>query len=147
MRNETIVGLVFAEKDIKDNHLLKVEECLYDDDYVLHRLLENACRDLQCDIAEYPTFSDDNSMRKGMIRIIKAKEILIKYAESNPDRQMSIRLVDDAVSDNNFCCNMNSGECLFSEYSDSDEYEKISISELAVRLFGDLYCRMSLMID
>jgi hypothetical protein len=36
---------------------------------------------------------------------------------------------------------------LFSEYSDSDEHEKISISELAVRLFGDIYCRMSLMID
>lgn len=147
MRNETIVGLVFAEKDIKDNHLLKVEECLYDDDYILHRLLENACRDSQCDIAEYPANSSDNSTRKGMIRIINAKEVLVKYAESNSDRQMSFRLVDDSVCENNFCCKMNDGQCQFYDCVESDEYEKISISDLAVRLFGDLYCRMTLMID
>lgn len=147
MRNDSIVGLIFAEKDLIDNHLLKVEECIYDDDYVLNRLLEEACVDLQCDIAEYPTISDDNQTRKGMIRIIDAKKVLTDYAESNIDRQMSIQLVDDAVRENNFCCKMNSGECIFSEISDGEEFEKIGISELAVRLFGDLHCRMTLMID
>lgn len=147
MRNDSIVGLIFAENDLNDNHLLKVEECIYDDDYVLNRLLEKACGDLQCDIAEYPTLSDDNPIRKGMIRIIDAKKVLTEYAERNVDGQMSIKLVDDAVRENNFYCKMNSGECLFSEIAYGSEYEEIGISELAVKLLGDLNCRMTLMID
>lgn len=113
------------------------------------RLLELICRELNADTLDIimPPVADQPTFTLGMIRIIRPKQILQLYAATHPEVELNIDLYDDQLSANNGYYYLNKGKCMYSHRRIPGAHERLSIGQLAERVFAAERPYMSLMLN
>lgn len=113
------------------------------------QLLASICRELKIDSLDIimPRVEDQPTFNLGMIRIIRPKLVLHLYAVTHPEVEMNIDLVDEQLSTNNGYYYLNKGKCMYSRRRLPGAHEKLSIGELAEKVFAAERGYMSLMMN
>lgn len=78
-----------------------------------------------------------------MIRIVDVKKVMGVYAKTSKDVDKTYKIIDNQIKENNIYINIKDGKAKALEVS--NDYEEISISDLANLIFSNSY--MDLMFD
>lgn len=112
-------------------------------------LLAHICRKMKSDTLDIimPPVIDQPTFDLGMIRIIRPKLVLQLYAATHPEVEMNIDLFDEQLSANNGYYYLNKGKCMHSQRRLPGAHERLSIGQLAERVFASEHPYMSLMLN
>lgn len=113
------------------------------------RLLELICRRISTETLDIimPPVADQPTFNLGMIRIIRPKQMLQLYAATHPEVELNIDLYDDQLSANNGYYYLNKGKCMHSRHRIPGVHERLSIGQLAEKIFASEHPYMSLMLN
>ena len=140
------VGLAITYLDT-ENEQAVINELLFDNDevraYLLHTI-ENFYQVKEIRLTKSATFEDGSPF--GMLRIIKADDVLQIFAEANPTWEESFILEDHIITANEGTYTIKNGEVKFTK-NRLPNLGVITISDLAEILFKPLDPYMSLMLD
>lgn len=112
-------------------------------------LLSHICREMHTETVDIiiPPVKDQPSSSLGMIRIIRPKLALQLYASIYPEVEMNLDLVDDQLSANNGYYYLNKGKCMYSHRRLPGVHERLTIGQLAEKIFASERPYMSLMLN
>ena len=141
-RDEKVVGLAFC---VPDADVCRVNECLADSPAIGQALLNKACERCFTEQAEWihPTRPGEEAHPLGMLRIIRAEEVLSLYAASHPDFTACWHVTDTAIEVNNGTFRLERGTC----HRTSDEGTIMPVETLARHLWKEDNPYMSLMLN
>lgn len=128
---------------------LYINEIFADNDNVKTDLLQQIGRMRGiCELVIFcPVDGTLPSQHLGMIRVIDAKSALQLYAAANPRLEENIELVDEQLTVNNGYYYLCKGKCMFCSERLPGSHVRLTIGELAKRLFASYHPYMSLMMD
>ncbi|KAA6348941.1 hypothetical protein EZS27_003652 [termite gut metagenome] len=83
----------------------------------------------------------------GMVRIIDAEETLSVFATAHPEVEITVELHDNVLSSNNGYYCLRNGRCTKGEMNLQKAFLRLSIRELAERIFTEMQPYMGLMVN
>lgn len=147
LQHKHICAIAFAYPT--EGSILSIRECLSDTPEMKTILLHRVCEWNHTDTLHTLTVSTSQAPGKpwGMIRIIRAEEVLRLYVTCHPSVTCSFNLVDEQLPANNGHYTLCNGHCLKSEYRQANDSPLWNIRKLAEFIFTHEEAYMSLMLD
>lgn len=142
-RGTLLVGLAICRAEAKG---VLLRECVYDDEAARDALVAAiAAHHGQAEVDILDTTGTEGDYF-GMARVINAEEMLKAYAQLHPEKELTLNVTDDELSENNGCYHISGGVCVrLSE--PSANAEQLSIAQLTHRVLTEENPLMSLMMN
>ncbi|KAA6318871.1 hypothetical protein EZS27_031167, partial [termite gut metagenome] len=83
----------------------------------------------------------------GMVRIIDAEKVLHIFAAVHPEVEITVELHDNVLSSNNGYYCLRNGKCMKEEMNMQKAFVRLSIGELAEKVFTGMQPYMGLMVN
>jgi predicted acetyltransferase len=131
--NTLYVKELFSENPETENELLRQAAIMY------------GCTEII--VVMPPTTEIPERFPLGMVRIIDAEKMLRIFAAVHPEVEITIELHDHVLSSNNgYYCLLN-GRCIKGEMNMQKTFVRLSVGELAERVFTGMQPYMGLMVN
>ncbi len=143
-----IVGITIAYLN-SEASTVYINELQYDNESIKEFLIYKSCDYFNTDKFHITHHANlDQGDPFGMLRVVRALDMINLYASENPHIKQEFYLKDSIIKENTGYYNVSNGSVKFISCNTNDKkIREISINELATLLFNKLHPYMSLMLD
>ena len=142
-RGTLLVGLAICRAEAKG---VLLRECVYDDEAARDALVAAIAAHHGQDEVDILDTTGTEGDYFGMARVINAEEMLKAYAQLHPEKEVTLNVTDDELSENNGCYHISGGVCVRLSEPSTDA-EQLSIAQLTHRVLTEENPLMSLMMN
>ena len=142
-RGTLLVGLAICRAEAKG---VLLREYVYDDEAARDALIAAIAAHhgkTEVDVLDTTGTGGDYF---GMARVVDAEEMLKAYAQLHPEKEMTLNVADDELSENNGCYHISGGVCVRLSEPSADA-ELLTIAQLTHRVLAEENPLMSLMMN
>ena len=142
-RGTLLVGLAICRAEAKG---VLLREYVYDDEAARDALIAAiAAHHGQTEVDVLDTTGTGGDYF-GMARVVDAEEMLKAYAQLHPEKELTLNVTDDELSENNGCYHISGGVCVRLSEPSADA-ELLTIAQLTHRVLAEENPLMSLMMN
>ena len=142
-RGELLVGMAICR--VEENGIL-LRECLYEDKSAHDTLIATIAAHYERSEIDVIDTTGREGDYFGMARIINTEDMLKAYAQLHPEKECTLSITDDLLSENNGCYYINKGICECVN-EPCNEAEQLTIAQLTQRVLSEENPLMSLMMN